>query len=84
VGTDPPNLHFWAVANVFTLEDLRELRRLKASLPAIMAAASGRSNFPPMNQFGGASNLERKKAREQLERVQKRIRELESKLGSVP
>jgi hypothetical protein len=67
---------------VITLEELRELKSLKETLPALMAAARGRSNFPPMNHFGGASERERRMARERLELALARIRELENKWGS--
>ena len=70
------------MTSVVTLEELRELKRLKETLPALMAAARGRSNFPPMNHFGGASKRERRMAQERLELALARIRELENKLGS--
>jgi hypothetical protein len=71
------------MTSVVTLEELRELKRLRETLPALMAAATGRSNFPPMNQFGGASKRERRVAQERPELVLARIRELENKLGPV-
>jgi hypothetical protein len=82
VGTDRVNRHFSAMANVVTIEELREFKQLKAMLPAVVAAAEGLSNYDAGDELRGITQLNRMIAQDRLRWIRRRIQELEYKLGS--
>jgi hypothetical protein len=70
------------MANVVTIEELREFKQLKAMLPAVVAAAEGLSNYDASDELRGITQLNRMIAQDRLRWIRRRIQELEYKLGS--
>jgi hypothetical protein len=70
------------MANVVTIEELRELKQLKAMLPAVVAAAEGLSNYEAGDELRGITQLSRMIAQDRLRWIRRRIQELEYKSGS--
>jgi hypothetical protein len=66
------------MANVVTIAELRELKQLKATLPAAVAAAQDVSG----DQLDGVTQFERRMARDRLKWMLARIQEIENKSGS--
>jgi hypothetical protein len=69
------------MASVVTIEELRELKELKAMLPAVVAAARGQSNHAAGDQSRGILELDLMIARDRLRWIQRRIQEIEYKSG---